>query len=207
MVGSLPSLAKAYAPEHRRHCLGTKAASHEKAVLPCPLGEIGGRTPEAPLPGLPGEVGLGTPQLRQRFGTELTAEPVLGEFLLKASHAIPRPTTTHQTFDEPLVAQQALLDQPIEQRLERIGFGRVGGQLAGEFETAVLASREMAQRPRPQRERVSGGPPADQAASSAPPRWLTPKCSRTLFSISRASSGCSRRYSRALSLPWPTRSP
>jgi hypothetical protein len=175
-------------------------------MLAGPLGQIGGRRPEAALPGLPGEFGLGAPKLGQRVGADFAAKPVLGELLRQTAHAVARATTTHQAFDEALIAQQAFLGQPLEERLERVGIGRVWRKFAGELGTAVLTTREMRQRPRPQRERRAG-PPAGQAASSAPPRWLTPKCSRTLFSISRASSGCSRRYSRALSLPCPTRSP
>jgi len=175
-------------------------------MLTGPLGEISGRHPEAALPGLPGEFRLGAPQLGERLGADLTAKPMLGELLRQAAHAVAGAPPAHQAFDEPLIAQQAFLGQPLEERLERVGIGRVRRKLAGELGTAVLTTREMRQRPRPQRERRAR-PPADQAASSAPPRWLTPKCSRTLFSISRASSGRSRRYSRALSLPCPTRSP
>ena len=47
----------------------------------------------------------------------------------------------------------------------------------------------------------------DHSTVTAIPRTATPLFSRIRFSISSAISGCARRNSRALSLPWPMRSP
>ena len=60
--------------------------------------------------------------------------------------------------------------------------------------------------------RLGPPPTRDQPAAAAPLAKAaacngTPKASRTLFSISSAISGFSRKNSRALSLPWPIFSP
>ena len=47
----------------------------------------------------------------------------------------------------------------------------------------------------------------DHSAVTTTPRTATPLFSRIRFSISSAISGCARKNSRALSLPWPMRSP
>ena len=53
----------------------------------------------------------------------------------------------------------------------------------------------------------SSSPATATPGTTASAIALTPSDSRILFSISRAMSGFSRRNSRALSLPWPIRSP
>ena len=119
--------------------------------------------------------------------------------------------------------------QPVEQRIDLGVLGRaghrrpappppavIGGalarqpqQLAPQLHPAVLALRQPLQRARLQRQRRRrhGSAAAGWLSASAAGSSGMPIDSRTLFSISKAMSGFSRRNSRALSLPWPIFSP
>ena len=76
-----------------------------------------------------------------------------------------------------------------------------GHQLAFQLGTRVVAQRQQPQCGRLERGGGYSPPPASVSTGGMPTD------SRTLFSISRASSAFSRRNSRALSLPWPIFSP
>ena len=102
---------------------------------------------------------------------------------------------------------------------------RVAGELCRELVARVLATREERDRPRPEGRlrgqwtnlarsalgvRPWGGPAGARGQASAATAVgagaAIPAFSRIFASISAASSGCSFRYSRELSLPWPMRS-
>src|SRR5690606_876875 len=208
--------------EHAAHGFGGEPSGEQEAGLASALGERDGCRAEAALPDRAGTLELGSLErggvrLHQRF-----VEPVRAHFVADRRSAVALGAPMHQRFGETLVRQQPRRGEFVEQGLDLLGAFGMGGELAAELGATVLAPREQAQRARLQRDadlRAVGGPVARAAAetvtrrlqaaasSGAAPRAATPKCARTLFSISSDSSGCSRRYSRALSLPWPMRSP
>ncbi len=91
------------------------------------------------------------------------------------------------------IGKQVLAFEVIQQSVQILALG-VGSQLAHQLGAAVLPPRQQVQGPLPQ-------------AHTAAAAGLTPSFSRIWASISAAMSGCSRRNSRALSLPWPIFSP
>src|SRR5262245_41151558 len=98
----------------------------------------------------------------------------------------------------PRIRQQTARREIIEHGIDV--FRRLGRavELAGQFRIGVVTSCEQANRLLAQ---------FFHSANAGSASSTTPTAARTLFSISAASSGCSMRNSRALSLPWPIFSP
>ena len=126
-----------------------------------------------------------------------------------ASRAALRPRSRRSARDASRPRQRALVG-PVDVRARRA----MPQQLAPQLGAAVLALRQPLQRARLQRQRAAcrassslGRRRAGRSALRPPGSSGMPIDSRTLFSISSASSGFSRRNSRALSLPWPIFSP
>ena len=141
----------------------------------------------------------------------------------RASRAAPRPPHGGDRASSPdSSASPAPLAPAASAGRPGAGIGRgMAQQLAAQLEPAVLALRQQLQRAALQRQPRARTSHASRrrdgqslttfslagASASAPGSSGMPSDSRTLFSISRARSGFSRRNSRALSLPWPMFSP
>jgi hypothetical protein len=104
------------------------------------------------------------------------------------------------------VALQTLRAQLVDNRPDDVGRKTAGPELALQFRSAVLALREEPQRTFPCRRDVRGQASAVSSAGSRRARSGSAR-DRMASSSCRAISGLAFRYSRALSLPWPIRSP
>ena len=81
------------------------------------------------------------------------------------------------------------------------------GETAGELGDAVLAPGEQRERPPSDLRPCLAQALASSSAAAASTGGLAMSRERRAASISSATALCSFRYSRALSLPWPMRSP
>src|SRR5690606_24592572 len=126
------------------------------------------------------------------------------------------------------VGRQLARNQVVGQGVDVVAFFRMPGEFACHLAAAVFAPGQQVDCARAQTEflhataRLPSQAKTPGATLSRHSRWTagktqastaigaaglrTPTFSRTSASISAASSGCSRRYSRTLSLPWPIRS-
>ena len=112
----------------------------------------------------------------------------------------------HHRVDHPLLVDEALGLQLVQRLRQLAGLCLELGELALQLHPRMLSRRKKPQ-----------GPPLDgelgqrrhrnYSASTATASSGMPSEARTLVSISRDSSGFSRRNSRALSRPWPIFSP
>ena len=164
-----------------------------------PVGAIGRRGGELAPPDLPCAPGLAVGPARQRR---------VDGFLVNAAGAqvVPQPGIADAGrprrdigFGEARVRKQAGAFE-LGEHVADLLRGSLGGELADQFGAGMLAAGEHSQR-------FPFQAVAQASAATAACCSATPTAARTLFSISRAISGCSLRYSRALSLPWPMRSP
>ena len=223
--------------QHALRHVGTKAARQQKAHLSCPFARICRRRAKATLPDLQGAGQLGVAGTLQCRVDEVGRQGTRLQGLAQAAVAETGRLGVHQGVGGSRVAQQAALFEliedslylhsPLRAKLGHVGhvdlhgavgmavgaagtFGRgppqvgarqLADELGPQFRATVFTLRQQAQRAGLDRRRFYSAAPA-----SAPSAGM-PTDSRTLFSISRARSGFSRRNSRALSLPWPIFSP
>ena len=115
---------------------------------------------------------------------------------LQAQAAVMARAGMGQGLGEARIGEQALTLQVIQQNGDLVRVA-VGSQLARQLDPAVFTPGQQVERPLSELQASAGTGAAD----------FTPSFSRIWASISAAISGCSFRYSRALSLPWPIFSP
>jgi hypothetical protein len=109
----------------------------------------------------------------------------------------------HARLGIAVVGKELAADEIVEQRGDLAGVVGVRRELASELGAGVFCRARSADRALTQREGLLR---SRSAAAGERMHEATPAFSRIFASISAASSGCSFRYSRALSLPWPMRS-
>ena len=207
---------------------GFEATGEQEAHLPRALARVGRRRAETAAPDLARARRFGVARALQGRVDQIGGQGASLQGLAQAPRTEAGRFGMHQRVGGPRVAQQALLlefvEHPLNLRAQRLdaqvgivgvsagrAIGRcasmsVGPSLAGQqfgrqLGPAMFTLRQQAQRACLDRRRVYASAPV-----SAPSTGI-PTDSRTLFSISRARSGFSRRNSRALSLPWPIFSP
>ncbi len=121
----------------------------------------------------------------------------------------------HQILQVAAVVDQSLCAQPLDQRPDH---GRVVAlleQLAAQFLRSVIAPRQRIERRDPGCARIQGlyvaAAQRCYASLASLPRFMVAfsgiSLARTCPSMSFATSGCCCKKVRALSLPWPMRSP
>ena len=229
-LGACSAFVFARGTEYASHRFGREPASEQESGLAGTLGERLGLRAEAASPDRARALELG---LLERRGVRLhqrLIESVRAQFVADRRRAVALGAPMDQRFGEALVGEQSCRDELIEHGLELLGALGMSRELARQFGAAMLAPRKKPQCACLQRYATPGAARAGvagaacavlagtaacplarrlqaAASSGAAPRAATPKCARTLFSISSDISGCSRRNSRALSLPWPMRSP
>ena len=133
------------------------------------------------------------------LGDEVVGDAFRAQVVPQPRVADARRARRDEGLGEARVGEQAGAFELVEHGVD-VFPGSVGREFLGQFGAGMLASGEHFQRPAFQRA-------AQASAATAACCSATPTSARILFSISRAISGCSLRYSRALSLPWPMRSP
>ena len=214
--------------QHTLHHVGIEAARQQKPRLACPLARIGRQDAKAALPDRQRAAQLGVAAALQRSVDEFGRQGTRLQGLTKAAASEAGRLGVHQGVGGSRVAEQTALLELIEDSLNllgplraqlrgvvlgraidiaagpvrtlarcppQVGARQLADELGPEFGATVLALRQQAQRAGLDRRRFYSDAPA-----SAPSAGM-PTDSRTLFSISRARSGFSRRNSRALSLP------
>jgi len=140
----------------------------------------------------------------QRLG-----HPALAQLRPDAKGAVaPAPSRLQVLAGEALVTQQALALEPIEQRLDFIRVGAPAQQLSLELGPRMLTGSQQTQRglSEPCIPVAAQASTSASCALSSPAAWGR-AAARICASISAAMPGLSLRKLRALSLPWPMRSP
>src|SRR5690606_13593270 len=195
---------------------GRKAPCSHIAVLPRIFGGVGGRRAEPFVPDLAGSVHFGFAQGICRLGHHTFRQAVLTQLLQHTPRAQLGGAAMNQTFGEALLREPVTRLEFVEQGFKLGGIFTMRRQLARQFGARVFAAREQPdgaglEGQRAPRHATPYSPSGAGALGAAGAATLCmgamPSFSRTRFSISRAISGFSRRYSRTLSLPCPMRVP
>src|SRR5450830_454495 len=224
-----PVLLDAPARQHLAHHLGRKPPRHQKTGLPGPFGGLGRHAVKALAPHAPGPRQLGVAQPGQRLLHRLALQALGLQLLAQTPRPQARSPAVQQRLDHALLVDEATGLQLVQRLGQFAGHLFVGCQLALQLGARMLAHGQIAQGPPLERDlfkrhwrsarpgpHPTAGPRAEpvHSASAAAAGLVSaggsramPRLSRTLFSISRARSGFSRRNSRALSRPWPIFSP
>ena len=197
-------------PQHAADGVGREPSGHQEPLLPGALGRISRRAAETPAPQLAGALQLRRGHVPQGLVDDGVIDPAGPQVHRQTPRAVAGGPGVNHRFRGACIVEQTLALEVVEQGLDlltvgtavaRLGESRLARELARQLDAGVFAPRQVAQRAGLEREfGYSLAPPSATASG-------TPMASRTLFSISRASSGFSRRNSRALSLPWPIFSP
>ena len=200
------------APDDAADDVGREAAARQEAGLPGAFRGVLGRVAEAAAPDVVGALKFGALDAGQRGGGFFRRHPAGAQGLAQFQAAESPRLGRDQCLGRALLAEQALFGEFVECAGDAVGgevFRRVldvARQLTLELGAGVFALRQVAQRPPLDRPCGQGAYSAELAAEGGATGRM-PRDSRTLFSISRAISGFSRRNSRALSFPWPIFSP
>ena len=199
--------------QHPAYHFPIEAPSRQEAGLLAALCRIGRQGAELAAPHLAGALALPwTCRPATASATSLGIQPLGLQFLADAHRAELGAAPVKHRLDHALVVDEALGLQVIQNPAELAGLFLMRRELALQLAARMLAAAEQAQGPPLEGELAwpryfdfAAG--ASASASTSAGSSGMPSDSRTLFSISRASSGFSRRNSRALSRPWPIFSP